>query len=91
MLTVLENNKYCVTPRAAADTARALTAFAAVPDGVFAIAGNSDAPTYLSTVSYYDIKDNTWKVGYPQLHTARSSASACVFKATFYVFCGVNQ
>ena len=69
---------------------REFAALVAVIDGVFAIGGEEEELCH-STVSYYDIKNNFWIVGYPQLNTARSGASACVLKATVYVFCGFNE
>ena len=66
-------------------------ALVAVPDGVFATGGYDENWANLSTVSYYDIKNNVWIAGYPQLYKARFNASACVFKATVYVFCGYND
>ena len=84
----MENNKYRVSPRTAADTIRFRVTLVAVTDGVFAIGGFDEDYTDLSTVSYYDIKKNIWIVGYPKMHIARFNASACFFKATVYVFCG---
>ena len=88
----MEDNTYCVNPRATSDTVRMGVALAAVTDGVFAIGGGGcdEDQTVLSTVSYYDIEKNIWIIGYPQLRKARIAASCCVFKATVYVFCGIN-
>lgn len=74
---------YTVTPIADADTERIYPALVGLNSKVFAISGIG-----LSTVSCYDIINDTWYVGYPKLNKTRFGASACVLGAKFYVFCG---
>lgn len=87
MLEVLQNKMYTVTPKANPGTENRYPALAAVTDGVLSIGGEIDG-IKSSTVSKYDIADNTWSGGFPQLLTARAEASACVLEETVYVFCG---
>ena len=90
MLEVIRNNKYSVTSRADADTARKGLAMVAVTGGLLSIAGfNHRTHARLSTVSFYDIAGDNWYGEYcPELNTARVAASACVLQAKVYVFCG---
>ena len=61
MLKVRYNKEYTITRKADADINRENTALVAVSNKVFAIAGRvSDSRTVLSTVSCYDIAENTW-------------------------------
>ena len=81
-----------MTAKADSDTAREWPALAGLTRGVLFIAGGiPDAIGCLSTVSKYDISDDTWSGGYPQLQTARGNASACILKTFVYVFCGYNS
>jgi len=58
---------------------------------VLAIGGYEWWNGTLSTVSFYNIANNTWKGGLPQLIRARNRASACLLDSTVYVFCGFNN
>ena len=88
MLEILANNKYKVTPGAAADTARVFPALAKVTGSVLIISGHAPNKTRLSTVSSYEIYSEKCQVDLPSLNKARSCPSACVLHETAYVFCG---
>ena len=69
MLKVFEDNKYIVTKRADADTARFSPSLVKLTtSNVLVIGGRiPGTTTYLSTVSCYNITSDTWKGDYPQL------------------------
>ena len=66
MLEILQNNMYTVTPKANPGMKRESTALAAVTGGVLSIGGKLNPNgrildlTWLSTVSKYDITNDTW-------------------------------
>jgi len=90
MVKVISNDKYTVNPKAQADTQRYGTALTKVANKILSIGGKHDN-TYLSSVSYYDIENDKWIGGLPQLKKARMSASACFHRGHAFVFCGYND
>ena len=81
----MANGKFSPTTKADADTVRSHPALAVVTGGVLAIGGRN-----LSTVSKYDIANDTWESGLPELIEKRWFASACALQEKIYVFCGWN-
>ena len=60
MLEVLQNNTYTVTPKAFPDMTILGRALVALTDGVLSIGGLDSTFQVVSTVSKYDIINDTW-------------------------------